>query len=476
MPNRFPFLEDDDLYRFTMDHSREMIFWVAPDASFYYVNQAVCDKLGYEFADFRSLKVFDINPEFSLANWPDHWRDLREQGGMSFETRLRRRNGKFMPVSISLNYLHFEGREYNCVFVRDISAERERQERLEELLAEVEGLRRRLEDEKNYLQEEISLEYNFKNILTANERYKHVLKQVEQVAATDATVLLLGETGTGKELLARALHHLSARRDRPLVKVNCAALPADLIESELFGHEKGAFTGAIQTKVGRFELAAQGTIFLDEIGELPLALQSKLLRVLQEGEFQRLGSPQTHRVDVRVIAATNRRLAERVRQGKFREDLFYRLNVFPIYSLPLRERPEDIPLLLRHFLQKYADKMGKQIDKVPKAAMERLMQYEFPGNVRELQNLIERAVILTTGPTLQLRKVLPDLKQAAAGKERSFRSFEQVQRDHILEALRRTHWRVSGKMGAARILGLNPKTLASKMRKLGIRREDHLDL
>jgi len=302
-----------------------------------------------------------------------------------------------------------------------------------------------------------------------------VLSQVAQVADTDATVLIMGETGTGKELLARAIHSFSEREEGPMIKVNCAALPENLIESELFGHEKGAFTGANQQRKGRFELAHQGTIFLDEIGELPLNLQSKLLRVLQEGEFERVGGTKTIKVDTRVIAATNRDLRSMAEKGEFREDLYYRLNVFPIKNLPLRERRDDIPVLVEHFTRKYNKKFGKTVEKASKADLKKLMNYDFPGNIRELENIVERAIILSPGKKLNLQSnLLTSVEEdSSVAPNDDFPSFEEMQKNHILEALEKTKWRVTGPKGAARLLRLNDRTLMSKMRRLGINREDY---
>ncbi len=311
--------------------------------------------------------------------------------------------------------------------------------------------------------------HNFDEIISTSKSFKKVLRNVEQVAVTDATVLILGETGTGKELIARALHTTSLRKERPLVKVNCAALPANLIESEIFGHEKGAFTGALSRKQGRFELADRGTIFLDEIGDLPLDLQAKLLRVLQEGEFERVGGTQTIKVDVRVMAATNRNLEESTRSGAFREDLFYRLNVFPITLPPLRERGEDIPLLVNHFIKKYEGKLGKKISRVPQKVMKTLQAYHFPGNVREVENIIERAIILARDETLQLDESLELLKSSAAPAE-NVGTLAEIERSHIVSVLQETNWRIEGTKGAALRLGINPNTLRSRMQKLGINR------
>lgn len=334
---------------------------------------------------------------------------------------------------------------------------------LQKAFAEIENLKDRLQAEADYLQTEIKVNYRHGEIIGESTAIKQMLGQVEQVAATDSSVFIHGETGTGKELVARAIHNLSPRHARAMVTVNCASLPSPLVESELFGREKGAYTGAMTRQIGRFEVADNSTIFLDEIGELSLEMQSKLLRVLQEGEFERLGSPKTIKVDVRVIAATNRDLAVEVRQSNFREDLFYRLNVFPIQVPPLRERPEDIPLLVWAFITELSDKMGKRIQVVPKKTMESLQHYHWPGNIRELRNVIEHAMIVSPETTLQIN--LPVL----LGESKStISSLEQVEIEHIMQVLEKTNWRIKGHGGAAELLGLNPGTLYSKMRKLSI--------
>ena len=329
-----------------------------------------------------------------------------------------------------------------------------------------------LSEEKLYLQDEIRSEYNFEEIIGESAGLKDILGQLQTVAPTDSTILILGETGTGKELIARAIHHLSTRRERTLVKVNCAAIPTGLLESELFGHEKGAFTGAIAQRVGRFELAHRGTLFLDEVGDIPLELQPKLLRVLQEQEFERLGSPRTTKVDVRLVAATNVDLARKAADHQFRMDLYYRLNVFPIVIPPLRERREDIPLLVRYFAQKYARRMKKPIDTVPVKAMAALTEYHWPGNVRELENFIERAVILSRGTELQLP--LAELKQRTKApvtvSSNGLETLEHAEREHIVRALGETRWVIGGPRGAAARLGMKRTTLQSRMRKLGIDR------
>ena len=311
----------------------------------------------------------------------------------------------------------------------------------------------------------------FEQIIGQSAALEAVFEQVECVAPTDSTVLIQGETGTGKELIARAIHNISSRCGRSFVKLNCAAIPFDLLESELFGHEKGAFTGAIAQRVGRFEMADKGTLFLDEVGDIPLALQPKLLRVLQEQEFERLGSTRTRQVDVRLVAATNRDLTEMMKRGEFRSDLYYRLNIFPIRIPPLRERREDIPLLVQYFMQKYARRMGKRIETVPAATMQKLVDWSWPGNVRELQNMIERGVILSRGFVLEIP--LTELEQSAIpalGDNNVGATLEAVERDHILQTLRDTSWVIGGPSGAAARLGLNRSTLNARMRKLEIRR------
>jgi len=383
---------------------------------------------------------------------------------------------------------------------QEVVERRRAEEMLHKALAEVETLKNRLQAENVYLQEEIRQEHNFEEMVGSSPALLEMLQKVELVAPTDSTVLIYGETGTGKELVARALHNRSARKDRPLVKVNCAAISAGLVESELFGHVKGAFTGALERRVGRFELANGGTIFLDEVGELPLETQVKLLRVLQEQEFEPVGSSRTVHVDVRIIAATNRDLEDAVRGGRLRSDLFYRLNVFPIQVPPLRERRSDLPQLVMFFLSRFSQKLGKKIEAVPQGVMDLLTTYAWPGNIRELQNIIERAVVLSPGPVLRLDRTLLAAITLDAGamtsegvggsplipgrdNERRRPSaspvpedslmLEEVEKRHILAVLKQTAGVIEGPKGAAKILNLHPNTLRSRMKKLRIKPSDH---
>ncbi len=404
-----------------------------------------------------------ITPGFRafLGEWIDSRRRGKTQarrGWAPAGLALRRAGGEEVPVEATISRADAAGQALYTLVVRDVNERLRAQEEL-----------RRLQVENVHLREEAGVERDPPDLVGATDGLARVLQAAGQVATTDSTVLITGETGTGKELIARIIHARSERSQAVLVKVNCAALPASLIESELFGHEKGAFTGALARKVGRFELAAEGTIFLDEIGDLPLELQPKLLRVLQEGELERIGGVQTIKVDVRVIAATNRDLAAEVEAQRFRADLFYRLNVFPIHLPPLRERRNDVPLLVRHLVMKLARKLGRRIETIPKETLNALAAYDWPGNVRELQNVIERGVILSTGPGLELGDWLPNPAQAAGGRT-GISTLAELERRHILDVLRRTGWRVSGPRGAAKLLGLKPTTLEARMKKHGIAR------
>lgn len=467
--------QEQDLASAVLERSEAMVCWINPDCSLRYVNQAMAARLGYEKQEMTArLNITDIDAENTREQWEDIWEQASAGATMKMESTLKTKVDRVFPAEFHLDFLDINGDKLITLSAQDITERRQKEAALRKALLEVQTLSDKLEEENIYLKEEISEGNKFENILTQSDNYKKVLQQVEQVAPTEATVLIEGETGTGKELLARAIHSLSKRSERSLVRVNCAALPEDLILSELFGHEKGAFTGAVSGKAGRFELADGGTIFLDEIGEVSLKIQSQLLRVLQEGEFERVGGVETLHVDVRIIAATNRDLKQMVAEGKFREDLYYRLSVFPLYNPPLRERRADVPLLVRHFMKQFARKNGKPINNIRAKDLKRLKQYDFPGNIRELMNIVEQAVVLTQNTTLDLSYWRP-----ARGEEQpqqmsaraNFPTLEEIQRQHILDALEKTHWRVTGPQGAAKLLGMKGQTLFSKMKKLDIQRE-----
>ncbi|MBI4538642.1 MAG: sigma 54-interacting transcriptional regulator [Gemmatimonadetes bacterium] len=448
-------------------------------------NKKVEAFMGYPASEMLNRSV---GLRVSLEDRPKVDEAIREgfrKGHASLEYGFLTTDGRKVPYYASGRRVTIEGTDYLVGVAIDISSRKESEAALLKAFAEISQLKERLRAECTYLQEEIKLQHDFENIVGESDALKYVLFKIEQVAPTDTTVLILGETGTGKELVARAIHSASKRKDRPLVKVDCAALPSNLIESELFGHEQGSFTGAHDRRLGRFELANGGTIFLDEIGELPLALQSKLLRVIQEGEFERLGSSRTIKVDVRVIAATNRHLEQEVQSRNFRQDLWYRLNVFPISLPPLRVRKEDVPSLVRHFVARCAKKVGKPIERVPQAVMGTLVEYDWPGNIRELQNVIERAVICSEGDVLRLAERLPVSERGTAlpsdpsipcesvGSAVDFRKrLLAAERQYTVSVLEEHKWKIEGEDGAAEALGLHPSTLRGRMRRLGIRRHD----
>ena len=455
---------------FTVQKAGDSIFWICPKGGIKQVNENACNRYGYTKEEFLQMNIKELYRDESAINLEKIFNQLRAERQIVFETEHYTKTDKKVPVEISSHYIEFEDMEYTCSMVRDIGERKQKEAALRGALLEIKELKEKLEAENNYLQEEIEVHNNFGEIISNSPKFRVVLNQIEQVADTSSTVLITGESGTGKELVARALHQLSRRSNRPMIKVNCATLPANLIESELFGHEKGAFTGALSKKLGKFELADGGTLFLDEIGEMPIDLQSKLLRAIQEGEIERLGGQEVKKVDVRIITATNRDLSKEIEEGNFREDLFYRLNVFPIYNMPLRERKEDIPLLIRFFCEKLGAKLGKKITDIPQKVIDKLMLYDFPGNIRELENLIERAIITSRTKKLSLGDWFNPEKRRK--KTVNFDSLENHQRNYIIEVLKHTNWRVSGEEGAAKLLGLRPTTLYSKLDRLGIKRSN----
>jgi PAS domain S-box-containing protein len=477
--------ENESRYRELFDLAPIGYLTVGADLRILQVNRRVTEMLGYPAEELVGSVIHSFLPDTPAGKARSEEVDRTRLSGQQvsgWELEMRRKDGR--PLWINL---WVEGdRNADGTFqparsiLVDITAR---------VLAERE--RAHLQQQNVYLQEEIKSEHNFEQIVGRSPALSKVFDEVGRVAPTDATVLITGETGTGKELIARAVHSASKRRDRPLIKVNCAALPSGLVESELFGHEKGAFSGAVARRLGRFELANGGTIFLDEIGELPVEAQVKLLRVLQEREFDRVGGTAPVCVDVRIIAATNRDLAAEVREKRFREDLHYRLNVFPIRLPPLRDRRDDLPLLVHFLVGKFAPRVGKSLDGVSRETMRRLQEYSWPGNVRELENVVERAVILATGPTLEISadllptpgpppvedspeadKSTPDAAFAPTPwtTDQTQQSLEDVERNHIQAVLRQTNWLITGPRGAAKVLGLNPSTLRNRLKKLGIAR------
>jgi PAS domain S-box-containing protein len=443
-------------YRGLVVNSLVGVFTTTIDGRFTFVNDAMARMFDFDTPEQMIARG-------SLESWSDQKNLKRmlaelQQHGMvtNFRAEANTKTDRHLHVLFSAKQV---GNDI-VGMVMDITE-------LQEAYAEIEQLQIQLQAESAYLQEEIKLEHNFENIIGQSDTLKYVLHRVEMVASQDSTVILLGETGTGKELIVRALHQLSSRNKRPLVKVNCAALPAELIESELFGREKGAFTGATTTQVGRFELANKSTLFLDEIGELPFELQAKLLRVLESGEFERLGSPRMLHSDARIITATNRDLEEEVRNKRFREDLWYRLKTFPITVPPLRDRIKDIPLLVDHFVQLFSRKMGKKAAslKITKSSMQALQSYSWPGNVRELEHVVESALI-----TCQKNKLHFDLPKTAVAATSKQKTFEEMEREYILDVLKATNWKIKGKDSASAILGLPPSTLRHRIKKLGLKK------
>ncbi|MDY0186412.1 MAG: sigma 54-interacting transcriptional regulator [Syntrophus sp. (in: bacteria)] len=452
------------------------------------VNPFLIEMLGYSHEDFLGKKLWEIGAFKDVEASKVNFGELQNKGYVRYDDLpLETKDGRSIAVEFVSNVYRVNHHKVIQCNIRDITARKllgealqkahdemelkvtERTTELRKALSEIQEMKDQLEIENIYFREEVKLKSQFSKIIGQSDGLKYVLYRVEQVAPFDTTVLILGETGTGKELIAAAIHDMSPRKGRPMITVNCAALPGNLIESELFGREKGAFTGADARRIGRFEVANGSTLCLDEIGELPLELQGKLLRVIQHGEFERLGSSHTIKVDVRIIATTNRDLEQEVQQGRFRQDLYYRLNVFPITVPPLRQRKEDIPLMVQAFIKRYSRKLGKEITSIQKEAMKAIQDYPWPGNIRELESIIERAVILCSEPVL---KLADELKISFPTISAAVSTLEDTERNQIMKILFETRWRIEGKDGAATILGLHPSTLRARMHKLGIARPE----
>ncbi|MEN8141677.1 MAG: sigma 54-interacting transcriptional regulator [Thermodesulfobacteriota bacterium] len=462
------------MYRTVANFTYDWEIWANLDSTLRYVSPS-CERIsGYPAEEFIANP--DLFREIILADdiktWEDHYHDARQEYQLrEIQFRIRKKDGSLAWIEHACQPVN--GAQGEILGFRssnrDITRRKNAEEDLHWALAEINRYQDKLEEESACLRKEINLVCNYKHIIGSSKAISSVLLQVEQIAPTDTTVIIFGETGTGKELLARAIHEQSLRKERPMLTVNCAALPLNLIESELFGHEKGAFTGAHSRKKGRFEIAAGATLFLDEIGELSLEAQAKLLRILQTGELERLGSARTIKVDVRIIAATNRNLEEDVRQGIFRQDLWYRLNVFPITAPPLRERLSDLPQLLEYFIDKFSRKQGKTITTIGLKVLEALRHYSWPGNIRELENVIERAMITSSGSNLVLADALTPARADIQGLGQR-KSLAAMERDYILKVLGECGWKISGRDSAAEILDLKRSTLRAKMARLHIRK------
>jgi formate hydrogenlyase transcriptional activator len=481
MAKKLQIENDPELAQFAIERADDAILWHDCDAHIQHANPAACVLLGYSREELAQLTIQDINPNSTPKTWAKFWKELQKKKVIAFQGDHRTRDGHLVPLETKVNFIEYKGREYAVAFSRDISERKKNEDEKSHAYQEICRLRNQLELENEYLQEEVSELRTFGDFVGKSPALQNISRQIEMVAPTDASVLITGESGTGKELIAHAMHTRSDRNTRRMIRVNCASIPRELYESEFFGHVKGAFTGAVKDRSGRFELAHEGTLFLDEVGEIPLELQSKLLRVLQEGTFERVGDEKTRTSDVRIIAATNRDLKREVEEGRFREDLYYRLNVFPIEVPPLRKRREDIPLLAAHFLELTAKKLNHPKPKLSQANMNQLQSYGWPGNVRELQNVIERAIITSQSNKLHFdlpagQSVQRDPSPVRKGKRigevplvLTFEEIKQLDRENILVALEQTGGKVFGKDGAAELLETRPTTLTSRIKRMGLK-------
>jgi PAS domain S-box-containing protein len=463
-------IESEERYRTLVESMNEGFAIADEKGTFVYANTKLFEMIGCTHDEVVGRPERNWLSEAGRRILGNQMIELEKGSRKPYEIEWKKRDGSTGHALVSPTPLFGDNGQFkgNSAVITDITELKKAEESLREALSENQKLKERLEAENIYFRQEHELNHQFSNIVGQSNALKYVLFRAEQVAAANTSVLILGETGTGKELIAAAIHQMSSRRDKPLITVNCAALPNHLIESELFGREKGAFTGSDSRQAGRFEIADGSTLCLDEIGEMPMEVQAKLLRVVQHNEFERLGSSRTIRVDVRIIATTNRDLEEEVRKGRFRQDLYYRLNVYPLTVPPLRQRKDDIPLLVNFFVEQYARGLGKEFASIHSESMKILQDYEWPGNVRELRNVIERSVILAKGPVFQLFDRLEN--QACQTPSSGLKTLEETEREQILRTLTETRWRINGKNGAAAILGLHPSTLRAKMHKLGIRR------
>ncbi len=444
-------------------------YMLAEDGRLIAWNRGAEEILGYSKEELSNIYAGDLADESSKENVQTALKEALDTGRAQIEHIIIRKDGKKLPLLGTVSKISIDGEMYIIGLSMDISELYSARETIKDQIAEISKLNELLQVENQYLKDQLELTKVRNQLIGNSEALKYVLFKIKQVAATDATVLIEGETGTGKELVAKAIHNESNRKKKLFVKVNCASIPESLIESELFGHEKGAFTGAFERRIGRFELADGGTIFLDEIGELPLNVQPKLLEVLQQGEFERIGSSKTLKTNVRIIAATNKVLEDEIKKGRFRSDLFYRLNVFPISVAPLRERQEDIPVLLDYFIHFFSEKHNRPNKTITPEMKNRLIKYNWPGNIRELENMVERAVITSHTKSLNIELAVKPLNTS----NDVISTLQENEINHIKKALEMTHWKISGTSGAAALLNVNPETLRSKMRKLGIKRENN---